>query len=241
MEHDEWYCQTVETKTHLTLKQLVMSWLRQRGCVALATEVGCPIARYRVDVAGYLDRLPDGIPRSRRCVPRTVVIECKQTRPDFLRDRRNADRLLAMRQELQRIQRGIEEKRIKVHEPHLRRSGTSLFPQMESWDFAASRLGGYRKLMQRIRRLEAQLYGGTKFFTIARYRLADELYLAAPRGMIRRGELPRGWGLLECPKRRLADRRDAAMSVTVVAPPSNSRPDFRQRLLRNIAVAASRR
>lgn len=46
----------METTTHLHLKRLAVGYLRALGCPAFATEVRCPIARYRVDVAGYLDR-----------------------------------------------------------------------------------------------------------------------------------------------------------------------------------------
>jgi hypothetical protein len=95
--------------------------------------------------------------------------------------------------------------------------------------------------------LDRQLHGETKFFMVARYRLADRLYIAAPRGMIRPRELPRGWGLLECPGRRLdgvaaaGGLADPPLHVAVEAPPQSTRPEHRVRLLRNIAVAASRR
>ncbi len=238
----------METTTHLRLKNMAVGHLRDLGCRAVATEVACPIARYRVDVAGYMDRehaettpWTDGSWRQgrngtrQRVDPRTVVIECKQTRSDFLRDRREADRLIAERTELLRLREGIEERRVKMHEPHLRRSGSALFPELEVWDFEASRLRGYRQVVRRIRRLERRLYGETKFFMIARYRLADRLYLAAPRGMIRSQELPAGWGLLEC-----ADRGDSPLKVTFEAPPMSTKSVHRVRLLRNIAVAASR-
>jgi hypothetical protein len=228
----------VETSAHLQLKSLAVRFLRDLGGQAVATEVRCPIARYRVDVAGYLDRPPQTRSNGRRgrCEPSTALIECKQSRSDFLRDHREADRLLDLRDELERLRRHIEERRIKAHEPHLRRSGTSLFPELEVWDFAASRLRGYRQLVRKISSVEEQLHGETKFFVIARYRLADRLYLAAPRGMIRPRELPRGWGLLECSSRR----PDSGLRVAVEAPPQSTQPRHRVRLLRNIAVAASR-
>ena len=231
----------METATHLQLKHLAVGFLRDLGCRAVATEVGCPIARYRVDAAGYLDREHvdadrwwSRTTRPDRVDPITIVVECKQSRGDFLRDSRERDRLLAERAELDRLRRGIEERRVKVHEPHVRRSGSALFPELEVWDFAASRLPGYRRVVRRIRRLERRLYGETKFFMIARYRLADRLYLAAPQGLIGRGELPAGWGLLE---RR---RGGETLQVTVEAPSMSTRPAHRLRLLRNIAVAASR-
>jgi hypothetical protein len=229
----------VETNAHLQLKRLAIRFLRGLGGMAVATEVRCPIARYRVDVAGYLDRPPRDRANGRRgrCEPMTVVIECKQSRPDFLRDHREADRLLELRDELERLRQHIEERRIKAHEPHLRRSGTSLFPELEVWDFGASRLRGYRRLLRKIRSVEQQLHGETKFFVIARYRLADRLYVAAPRGMLRPRDLPRGWGLLECSQ----GRPEAELHVAVEAPLQSASPRHRVRLLRNIAVAASHR
>ncbi|MHC4272398.1 MAG: hypothetical protein ACYS1E_05215 [Planctomycetota bacterium] len=228
----------METNAHLQLKRLAIRFLRGLGGQAVATEVRCPIARYRVDVAGYLDRSPAEPPngRRRRGEPATVLIECKQSRPDFLRDHREADRLLARRDELERLRRHIEEARIKTHEPHLRQTGTSLFPELEEWNFGASRLRGYRRLLRTMEAVDQQLHGETKFFVIARYRLADRLYVAAPRGMIRPRDLPRGWGLLESSKRG----GDGELNVAVEAPPQSAQPRHRVRLLRNIAVAASR-
>jgi hypothetical protein len=232
----------VETTTHLHLKRLALRYLRGLGCRALATEVRCPIARYRVDVAGYLDGPPahgqrtNGRRSGRRGEPATIMIECKQSRSDFLRDQREADRLIDMRDELERLRAHIEQARIKSFEPHLRRSETSLFPELDEWDFGASRLRGYRQVMRKLRRVEKQLHGETKFFMVARYRLADRLYLAAPRGMIRQRDLPHSWGLLECARRQPA----TGLHVAVEAPPQPTRSRHRVRLLRNIAVAASR-
>jgi hypothetical protein len=225
----------METTTHLHLKHLAVGFLRDLGCRAIATEVGCPIARYRIDVAGYMDREHEGSGRTRAPVdPRTVMIECKQARGDFLRDCREADRLIAERAELVRLRQGIEQRRVKLHEPHLRRSGSALFPELEVWDFEASRLRGYRQVVRRIRRLERRLYGETKFFMIARYRLADRLYLAAPRGMIRPQQLPASWGLLE------TTTRGECLKVTHNASAMSTKSVHRLRLLRNIAVAATR-
>jgi hypothetical protein len=213
-------------------------------------------------VAGYVDRLApsgrslteerpmDGKGHSNgrlwTCRPRTVLIECKQSRADFLRDRRDQNRLLAERRELDRFRRTIEEKRIKTEEPELRRVGSSLFPDLEEWEFAASRLPAYREVLRRLRRLDRLIHGQTKFCLIARYALADRLYIAAPRGMIRERELPPGWGLIEAATdviRREDPNADlfgeSALRITVKAPTLAARDDFRQRLLRNIAVSAS--
>lgn len=263
----------MESHAHAMLKRLVAAHLRAEGYLAVAREVRCPGSRYRVDVAGWLDRLPPprkvndrdeptlwaaspgAIPsaRTRQCEPRTAVVECKQSRGDFIRDDARAEELIALRAEAEQWRRHLEEHRIKPHEPELRESGSALFPEMETWDFARSRLPAYRRLLKRIRRIEMQLHGETKFCLMARYRVADHLWLAAPRGLIRAVEVPTGWGLLEIPRAWL--RRDAAcddkacvtgaalprpVRVAVAAPQHATKPQQRLRMLRNIAVAASR-
>ena len=265
----------METPAHQRLKQLAVAFLREHGCLAVAREVRCPISRYRVDVAGYADTigperpfLGEGTPtgpvngddrkrgrqgrggsrrgRRGRRPPRTILIECKQSRADFLRDRRDLRHLLALRADLDRFRRSLEENRIKLEEPHLRRAGSALFAELEEWDFAASRLPAYRQVLRRLRRVDQMLHGETKFCLAARYALADRLYIAGPRGLIQRRELPPGWGLLECPKSALRANDPNAdlfgrslLEVTVGAPIHTSREEYRQRLLRNIAVAAS--
>jgi len=254
----------VETRAHSRLKRLAAAFLRSEGFLAIAFEVRCPGSNFRVDAAGWLDRQPwpkddaDGGPslwstvderarartmQERRCEPRTIIIECKQSRGDFIRDDRKADELLALRDEAERWARHVEEHRIKPNEPELRRSDVALFPDLEEWDFTSSRLQSYRRLLRRIAALERQLYGEAKFFRMARYRLADQLFLAAPRGLIRPREVPRGWGLLEASReaiRSVSPDGCAAFTIVVEAPRERSKPEFRSRLLRNIAIAATR-
>lgn len=247
----------METQAHRTLKRESIAALLRSGCVAAADEVRCPIARHRVDVAGYLDPLPRHkspaaeqwilaargpvaslqLPRADRA--RTVIIECKQARSDFLSDSRDVDDLLAERDRLNRVRAVLEEQIVKVCEPHLRRSGSRLFAELEEWDFGRSRVGSYRGVLNDLRRIDDRMYGERKFWTMAHYKLADWLYIAAPAGVIRAREIPPGWGLLEMPANWEKGPRE--LHVRVPAPEHAGKPDHRQRLLRNIAVAASRR
>ena len=245
----------METIAHKQLKRFAEAFLMHHGCLAVALEVKCAIPRYRADVAGWLDSrrvlengdAKDRRPKRKRCEPRTVIIECKQSREDFLRDRDQLEKLLSMREHLQRMRAAMEEQRVKVFEPHLRESGTALFPDMEQWNFSASRLDSYRTLLRRLEKIDQRLYGQTKFMRIARYRLADRLYVAAPRGVIKPRELPAGWGLLECPRQWLEQAPglfdftgEPALQVAVNAPEHASPQKFRLRHLRNIAVASTR-
>jgi hypothetical protein len=239
----------METCAHRTLKSLAIAFLRENGCAAVATEVRCPISRYKVDVAGYCDRQPlrklnGELPSE----PRTIVIECKQSRGDFLRDSRQLPQLLSLRMQIDRIRLSIEEHRIKNLEPQLRVSGSSLFRELEQWNFAGSRMPSYRRVLQRLKQIEQAIHGQTKFFLISHYALADELYLAAPKGLIRHAEIPPGWGLLECAAEDWLQEHAQgtllgeapALQIIQQAPQRASKPIRRLRLLRNIAVAASR-
>lgn len=244
----------METRTHQALKRLAVARLFADGCAAAALEVRCPIARFRVDAAGYLDPLPkrtasamrarhDELPAVERgALARTVIVECKASRADFLTDSRDAERLLAERARLEAARRSMEDRFVKVVEPHLRRAETSLFPEMDDWDFARSRSPSYRRLLDEIGAVEERLHGHSKFWTIRRYALADFLYIAAPAGLIRAHELPTGWGLLEWGA-QADDGPDAmpVLRVALAAPPAVGNPAHRARLLRNIAASASRR
>ncbi len=227
----------METFDHRALKQLALTWLFASGCRAVANEVTSAIPRWRIDAAGW---------RHTTLAPETIVIECKQSRADFFRDDESLDELLNERQRLHARRATIEEQRIKVYEPHLRAGDPGLFEEHASWDFTRSRLADYRRVLLGLRRVDHALHGETKFCLFARYRLADRLYLMAPQGMLRPREIPVGWGLLEIP-RRLARRamRDSQshpvqIRETIAAPPLVSRCDRRERMLRNIAAAASR-
>ncbi len=237
----------MESVAHRTLKSLAVHWLLSRGCVAVGEEVAAPLPRWRFDAAGWADSGGD---------PRSIVVECKQARADFLREDSSVARLLEDRERWSARCEDLAENVVKRHEPHLRHSGSALFSEMESWDLGASRVTAYRRALAELRRIEEALYGETKFSLMARYALADELYVLAPAGLIRRRELPMGWGLLEVSPptlRRLqrtgvacAWRGDALLPedppviASVLAPVRKTLDARRLRLLRNIAVSATR-
>lgn len=219
----------METMDHRALKRLAHSFARAIGCCAVASEVVAPVPRWRVDVAGYgdgpapeslqsaasrgsaLTSLPGAAsygsasrtPQSNRPrTPFTIIIECKQSRADFLRETRDRAALLRRRRALERDLREIESTLLPACEPHLRiprdpSLGPALFPELDAWDHARSDLPSYRAALRDLARVDRALYGDTKFCCLAAWRLADLLSIAAPRGMIRPDELPSGWGLIE--------------------------------------------
>lgn len=221
------------------MKRSLLQFLLQSQCCAAAIEVRCPASRFRADIAGYAEPSEHFSPSTPilprpLSAPTTILIECKQSRSDLLRDIRSRDALLARRRELDRRRAELEDRIIKPSEPHLRRTGEMLFQELEAWDFALSRVPSYRLLIRDLRRLDLAIYGQTKFWLMRRYAVADHLYVAAAPGLLTTDELPLGWGLLECDP----DAPDsAAPRIRFPAPPLASRHQVR--LLRNIAVAAS--
>jgi hypothetical protein len=261
-----------ETLDHQALKRLAVAWLWRLGCRVVATEVRSPVGRFRIDVAGWFDRPVDGLfdakdgaslgaplwaahdgEARRRGGERatTVLVECKQSRADFLRDGSDPAELLAERARLIARREAIEETKVKRFEPSLRIEGSSLFAELDAWDFAKSRMASYREVVLAIERIDEAIYGRTKFIRFARWRVADRLVLFAPAGLIRPRELPESWGLVECHRRPLR-RGKASMALGVdpvdelplrasTPPPAlDAHPGRRERLFRSIAMAASR-
>ena len=182
-----------ETDQHRELKRLALLWLQSCGYVIAATEVSLPNARCRFDLAGYRPlRATRGISEAR--LGQTAILECKQSRADFLRDA--CDRAAALAQLAKLHERKARlEAHLQVHCPWLG-NGDSLFSEYVSYDF--ERLGHehYRKTITRIRQLSQRVHAQTKFDDIRRWDCANLYYAVTMPGVARPHELPFGWGLL---------------------------------------------
>ncbi len=229
----------METREHAGLKEIAAAWLVARGCRAVGTEVPCPVARFRVDAAGYAEPAPGRA--------RTVIVECKASRSDFLRDDIQVEALVLERERLLQRKREIETDLIPLHEPELRRDGEALFSEAAEWSYERSRLLPYRRVLRDLARLEQRLHGQTKFSLVARWRLADELWILAPSGVVGRREIPPGWGLAECHAAVLRRGARHALALgtlplrVVAEAPSHAASEARRaRLLRNIATTLTR-
>ncbi len=176
-----------ESWRHLNLKKLAAQWAYTNGFRCIGIEVRAPRSRFRVDVAAYRP--------GRMSEPVVVIFECKQSRPDLLRDIADIDAMRSKLRELQQRRAKLEEL-LLTHYPSLR-AGESLLPE---WDtFAGEFLAhdGYQRLLAGIIRIQNQLQNCTKFAWITRYRLANLHYMVAPEKLMTLDELPPGWGLLE--------------------------------------------
>ncbi len=248
----------METSDHLDLKRLAVAYLRACGCAAVGVEVRSPISKFCFDAAGWRDSIR--VPRRRsngewgmgrkKVEPESIVIECKQSRADFLRDSRDRKRLIKERASLNERREFLEEEHIKPNEPYLRALDTTLYGSDDSnaaWDFSRTRCIEHRDIVAKIEQIERRLSDGTKFGDIARWALADRLYLCAPSGLINKRELPPGWGLIECRRSRIASaaadpaaRLAEDLTVRIEAAKQPCDPDRRVRLLRIIATSTTR-
>lgn len=209
-----------ETASHLALKRLALAWAQANGFVICAPEVRVPKSGYRADVAAC-SRGPDA---------RSVVLECKQSRADLLKDAHGETetraRLAAL---LER--RSTLEALLAVHRPDLRR-GEALWPEYDTWDFSQLEHDAYRTVLADLATAQRQIVRGLKFSKMFRYRCADFLYLVVEDGIFAEAEIPAGWGLLV--------RKDESLMVARRPVDLAASPAQRTALLECIAVAATR-
>lgn len=178
----------MESPAHRSLKALALDALRAAGLDA-AAEVRCPVPRFRADAAGAS---PHGsLPR------RSVIIECKASRADFLRDAAPRTPLATTLARLECLRRRHRDGEGRQIEPHLRQAGSALWPELDDWDWAASSSHALAAIDRALARARQRLAHSTKLETLSRWRLAGELLLLTAPGVVRPGELPAGWGLLE--------------------------------------------
>ena len=211
-----------ETAAHARLKRLACIWAQAHGYSACAIEVSLPNCRYRADVAAF---------RQQREGDRTAIFECKQARPDLRRD--NCDSVSA-RHRLNSLQsrRTLIERNLRVHYPTLR-TGESLFPDYDAWDFSGLDHRGHSHVVRNGDALRRRLIDCTKFEKLARYHCANLFYLVIAEPLQRIAfEMPSGWGLLV----------EADKTLRLVQKPQwhETTPEARLHFLRRVATAATR-
>ncbi|HEY1771401.1 MAG TPA: hypothetical protein VGG02_14210 [Chthoniobacterales bacterium] len=178
---------TSETAAHLALKRLALLWAQENGFPIAALEVSLPRCRYRADVAAYR-------PEKNDVGGATAIFECKQSAPDLRRDDCQSAPAFVRLESVYR-RRQILEKNLRVHYPTLR-TGDSLFPEWESYDFSPLEHRGYARVTRELIALQRRLGEGRKFEKLARYACANLCFLVLPNELVRESETPLGWGLL---------------------------------------------
>ncbi|MGI9114276.1 MAG: hypothetical protein DLM52_00360 [Chthoniobacterales bacterium] len=175
-----------ETASHARLKRLACIWAQARGYSACAVEVSLPHCRFRADVAAF---------RQDRKGHRSAIFECKQALPDLRRDNCESASARAQLEQLQ-TRRAVIERNLRVHYPTLR-TGESLFPDFDAWDFSTLDHRGYSRVLRNGAAVARRLVDCTKFEKVARYHCANLFYLVIAEPLRDLSfEMPSGWGLL---------------------------------------------
>jgi len=221
----------MESPLHLDLKGRALRFLAERGCAVAGTEVTAPIARFRVDAAGY--RYAGGVSDRTAAEhsgslwpdlwPETFLIECKASRADFLRCTSFASALRQRRDRLRKRRTQQADDFAKADDAPAD-LGDRLFPESTGPTHA-------RKVIDyQLRRVQRDLYAAAKFDLFHRYQLGTFLLLVTGPGVLSADELPMGWGWLE-----VSDREDLR-----VEPPRHEAPTrWLGRLARSAARSAS--
>jgi hypothetical protein len=211
-----------ETAAHQRLKRLALLWAQANGYSACAVEVTLPQCRFRADVVAFRP--------AANAIGCTAIFECKQARPDLFRDNRSSATLRERLESLHK-RRQVLEKHLRIHYPNLR-IGDSLFPEFDSHDFAAIEHRAYASVLRQMSALQNQLFEGTKFEKLLRYRCANVFFLVLPNELFRPAEVPIGWGALV----------ESAGSLTLVQKPvwQETASENRLRFLQRIAAAGTR-
>jgi hypothetical protein len=178
-----------ESERHRDLKRRAVLWAMANDFRACATEVRVPRSSFRADVAAARVR-----GRREPLAGETVVFECKQARSDLLRDTADERETVARLAEISARRRSLEQL-VGAHLPNLRR-GETLFAECDDYDLDAIRHDGLRAVRRAERRLQAKLFGGTKFDRLRRYRVADQCFLVVAEDVLAPHEAPEGWGVL---------------------------------------------
>ncbi len=211
-----------ETAAHARLKRLACIWAQAHGYSACAIEVTLPHCRFRADVAAFREHGEGN---------RAAIFECKQTLPDLQRD--NCDSASARaRLDVLQTRRAIIERNLRVHYPTLR-TGESLFPEYDAWNFSRLDHRAYSRVLRTGAAIRQQLIDCTKFEKLARYQCANLFYLVIAEPLREMTfEMPRGWGLLA----------ESAGTLQLAQKPSwyRTTPEAQLRFLRRVAAAATR-
>jgi len=213
-----------ESEKHQELKRCAAMWAQVHGYRMVGTEVALPNSRYRADVAAYR---PERKAQGALAIGQTAVFECKQARSDFLKDARSLAASLERLKELH-ARRASLESLLAVHYPSLR-SGETLFPEYDRYDFAPLSHKGYAAVIREIRIVNRRVYEKTKFDRLLQWRCANVNYLVVSKGILEEHEVPEGWGLL-CHDEAGSDSLRLARRPVFVECAESTRLELLQRL-----------
>jgi hypothetical protein len=220
---------TGETIRHKSLKQLALAWAQRQGFTIAGVEVSVPrLGCSRLDAAAA--RPVASLRGGPAQAPVSAIFECKQSRPDFLRDARCEETLGHRLSRLQEL-KALYEDSMRRHFPTLR-TGEALFPEFDGYRFDAAGFEPYEQIVDELRTLTRRLHAQTKLGKLIRWDAANLCYLVVEPGVAKLHEVPAGWGLLV--------RCEELLEVAVPATWREVPEAHRWELLQRIALSGTR-
>jgi hypothetical protein len=184
-----------ESFKHRALKALALRWTREQRFRIAAPEVYVPQFQARIDVAACKPEAPKR--EKGKLLLRagtTVILECKQSRTDFLKDAKTEDGISLRLADLHK-KRELYEASMRRNFPTLR-EGETLFPEYDVYRFQEVGWAPYEEVLREIQQLSSQMLERTKFSRFTRWKGANLHYLVTEPGVAEPEEIPPGWGLL---------------------------------------------
>ena len=228
---------TSATGQRWAMRRQVLAWLltQHPHPSGFSCEVATALQHDQADVAAFWSQ-PHNVGGRRQLEPvRTVAVIIGMTREECYASGINPEalhnELAYTRKKLLQLQETIRQT-----EPALRDDGM-LFAEYAEWHYERSRNPEYQELRKTAKRLEEQLFHGTRMERMSRNIVADECYLAVPEGVLLRDEILPGWGLLVIPPDGKYGFGPAILEQN--ATPQECLPTTRLHLVQNIAVTAS--
>ena len=217
-------------ETILSNKEIIrasLGWLLQKQPHGIGVKVPTKITRYTTNIAAFWASSKKNYFKPSR----TMVIECRATRDECLAEVIENKHLLPELHKLKKRRYELQQFIIKT-EPELKEKDF-LFNEFQSWDFNNSKNKEYHKCCRMIDKVERAVYNGSRFEKIRSAYVADQLYLAVPKGTLEPFEVADGWGLIYI-------NDDKSVEVAKKAENWNCPEENRLHLIQNIAGANTR-
>ena len=227
---------TSSTGRRWAMRRQVLAWLltQHPHPSGFSCEVATALQHDQADVAAFWSA-PRNVGSRRQLEPiRTVVVVVALTREECYAVGINPE---ALQNELRYTRRQLLrlQETIRRTEPNLKDDGV-LFEEYAEWHYEKSQNSEYQELRRACKKLEEQLFHGTRMERMSRNVVADECYLAVPEGVLLRDEAPPGWGLLVVPP--AGDYGYGNAILECPATPQACAPMTRLHLVQNIALTA---
>ena len=228
---------TSATGRRWALRRQVLAWLltQHPHPTGFSCEVATALQHDQADVAAFWSQ-PHNVGGRRQLEPvRTVAVVVAMSREECYASGINPE---ALQNELRYARRQLLrlQETIRQTEPNLRDDGV-LFEEYAEWHYEKSQNPEYQKLLTTCKKLEEQLFHGTRLERMSRNAVADECYLAVPEGVLLRDEMLSGWGLLVVPPSGEHGFGNAILECPATPQPCS--PTTRLHLVQNIALTAA--